>query len=466
MFDDSHVIGSDVNQDTQHPSVNHLCRMLNTCYTQHIAKRVITSEVLRHELRWVNSKTGKVAHDVQVEPQWNHFVAAAIDSVLLTGCFSWRMHRKRCVIADVRDVTVVYCDTTHKYKSVVVGKQREPVRWKAEVIYPPPSRQRKGAVATITNPMTVGVAIVNENAPCYQAFALSTRQAHLERNWDARDSANSRHSGYTTVTNEMRSSHGSMKPWFRDASKTGSLTDFDTNFDTLVSNRADAIRLVGENTQKSQTVATHPFATQDVQIAENTHEEHTVTDGRNFVESATLTSSVDQANATDRIQTMIFFAMGVPPQVMGKNINSERLASSNRLSEMAIYGFQQSCADLRTRIGNIIKMASRLNYDKETDASSAQIVFAHCLTPHELSEALPFLKAKYAEVFVQCAHNLPPGSVDIQNVIAVQEGLTSRSKEGTRSEKRAGEPQSASDADAAHKRAKAAKPGGDGVRSV
>jgi hypothetical protein len=445
-------------EDADRPTVAQLCQMMNLCYTQHIAKRVITREILRHELRWINCKTKKVAHDVPVDHQWHQFVGAAIDSVLLSGCFSWRMHKRRCIVADVRDVTVVYCNTTHKYKSVVIGNNPRKVRWKAEVVYPPPSQQQVRGMDSSVGTLTADVAIINENAPCYQAYDLSKRQRQLAINWDTRDAANSHHSGYTTVTTDLRTSNGSMKPWFRDASQTGSLTDFDTNFDTLVSNRADAIRRVGENTQKSQKGANlgSGFATQSLLDDEDVHEEHTITDGRNFAEASTLTSSVDQANATDRIQTMIFFTMGVPPQVMGKNINSERLASSNRLSEMAISGFQQTCAEVRARIGDVVGLASRLDYDKDTRESSAQIIFAHCLTPHELAETLPFLTPDSAEAFVQCAHKLPSGSVDVDNVVAMQQVLIHNSnKSGSRSEKRKGVPLTKSEADAAEKRAKA-----------
>ena len=150
--------------------------------------------------------------------------------------------------------------------------------------------------------------------------------------------------------------------------------------------------------------------------------------------------------------------MGVPPQVMGKNINSERLASSNRLSEMAISSFQNRCDALRAHIAHVLEQVSSTEYSNTDLPAHAHIAFSNCLTAHQLTEVLPFLKIDAAVRFIQCAHNIPPWAVSRTNVSAIQQNLIGTKQNGstgTRAEKRKGVPESVANADAAFKRAKA-----------
>ena len=66
------------------------------------------------------------------------------------------------------------------------------------------------------------------------------------------------------------------------------------------------------------------------------HAELIVTDGKDYTQLHMLQSMTDGKTELDRLYTNIMIAFGVPPQVFGKNVNTERHAASNRLTESAV----------------------------------------------------------------------------------------------------------------------------------
>ena len=109
------------------------------------------------------------------------------------------------------------------------------------------------------------------------------------------------------------------------------------------------------------------------------HREHAVTDGRDLTEARSLEQHTVVVHHTlDRLSHEIQFAFGVPPQVQGRNINSERMASSNRLNEQAITHFRATARRFKAQLDLIFSVIGGAAYGDKADAFALDQV-AHLL---------------------------------------------------------------------------------------
>ena len=98
------------------------------------------------------------------------------------------------------------------------------------------------------------------------------------------------------------------------------------------------------------------------------HTEHAVTDGRDFTEARALLNDATVVQHTvERLAHEIQFTFGVPPQVQGRNVNSERMASSNRLNEQAITHFRTSVALLKEQLEEVLSELAGISFGRRAD---------------------------------------------------------------------------------------------------
>jgi hypothetical protein len=241
-------------------------------------------------------------------------------------------------------------------------------------------------------------------------------------NFGDRDRHNSAHTGFAVV-NPNLATMGSGQTWFagRDAQADSSIAPYlarNMDFKQIVEERSKTIRMLGEQTaisrQRLQTQTQNPDA-QPV-----SHTEHIVTDGYTFSQAEPLHSLGNAQHHYDRLETAILFSLGVPPQALGKNINSERLASSNSLTQAALKVFNGTVRRFKHAAQDIIKRAST------TDET--YIAFSTCVQAAELADLVPYLKPGHAQHLLACAHHIPPHWFDTESIVKVQQARVNTSK--------------------------------------
>lgn len=222
-----------------------------------------------------------------------------------------------------------------------------------------------------------------------------------------RDTFNSRPSIYTRVSNQIGTSAGSSRPWFQSqhASMNVDILDNPADLNELIENRAETIRALDKITHTARAVTNKSGVGGPPTETRAAHREHVVTDGRDLTEVRHLQQDTEVIHFTvERLANEIQFAFGVPPQVLGKNINSERLASSNRLTEMAINHFRVHTRRLRAMLAEAF------------ETLEDGVTFGHCASIHTLEQVGHLLKPKQFVELYACAFELEERDFDVKRV--------------------------------------------------
>ena len=386
---------------------------------QQLAFKTIVSEVLRCKLAWHVAQSETAQDAIPVPDWWATFVTDAIRSILINGNFIYRRCGTRagvpvCIIADPVAVFVTWCDKTNRY--IPSCKKH---RWKIGLVEPP---GRGTGTKRHNRTFLLNSAAVRANTATLQLRAIID-------NWVNRDQANSENTVYTAVSDDLRNQNGSDRQWFRNVNSADHMpnrsADIDTNFNTLVHRRAQTIQPLDAITQEARTrsapntkttVGSLNVTTPDEPAA---HKEHIVSDGRVYTEARQLSSMADSKMIIDELKHSILFSFGVPPQALGRNINSERIAASNRLTEMAITTYTSFINLLRVRIGEAVRA--------ETLSESASYIgFSVCLAQYELERLQPYLKDSICKKMIARCYEIPESFLDgakIRAVIEAEHGI-------------------------------------------
>ena len=379
-------------------------QLFDSSPTQQLAYHTIIGQVSRHRLAW-HTKSGTVLDDVPVPTWWYRFVQDAVRSILLTGCAFYRLAtRQNMIVPEVADPCMVlpqWNKRSRVWQSDVPG-------WTGIFFEPPINEWHNG----------------NENAHVVLRCAASRglkatlRLIALQDNWAARDGSNSKASVFTTVTSELTGQNGSERQWFKNLANPDVLqtraVDIDSNFSTLVHKRADTImKLDAQSHLMREKSASRSQQSDGDNEPAQMHREHMITDGRSYTEARPLSSLPDTKIIMDELMHSVFFAFGVPPQCLGKNINSERLASSNRLTEMAINSFQILIENMRRQLQAPIK-------DATESSKGSYLGFGLVLDEHELNQLLPVLNTKDAATMIARTFRIPEKMIDAKRVAEQQ----------------------------------------------
>lgn len=389
-------------------NIRRYAQLFEASPTQQLAFHTIIGQVTRHRLAW-HSKSGDILVDVPVPSWWHRFVQDAVRAILLTGCAFYRtVKRNKLVVVEVADPSVVL-PTYDKKKCV----------WKSDtpgwlgIFFEPPVN-----VQSVPNDVS-GINSIVLRCAASRGYKATLRLVMLQENWALRDKNNSRPSVFTSVSSELTSQNGSERQWFKNLTNPDVLqtraVDIDSNFSTLVHKRADTIMKLDAHSHlmRAQSAGRAELATGETNEPAQQHREHMITDGKTFAESRALSSLPDTKIIMDELVHSVFFAFGVPPQCLGKNINSERLASSNRLTEMAITSFQIMVENLRRQLEEPIK-------ESTLSEQGAHVGFGLVLDEHELNSLLPVMKTDVAAKMIARTFRIPEEMIDNKRVAEQQ----------------------------------------------
>lgn len=193
----------------------------------------------------------------------------------------------------------------------------------------------------------------------YGASALHVFEKldHIERNMMLRDSLNSSRSVYTVVNPNLTPGDALTPSFLAPRSNPSGAADADY---TTSIRRHELLRELAKHTEsvregdvESQMVAGGGFP---IDSRVKRHEENFVTDGMAIGNEARhLHGPVSDMNRLLRTYDHdLLMAAGVPPQKLGMNVNSERLAGSEMISSQAIRNFDSRVRELRAVVNQMI----------------------------------------------------------------------------------------------------------------
>lgn len=243
-------------------------------------------------------------------------------------------------------------------------------------------------------------------SPFYRALPEVLKLRMLENNMLSRDKFNSEPAIYTKISNEIGSNPATTRPWFRQAhsSMIPAQVTQRVDFNTLVRHRETTIEELRKITETARARDNISNLGEIPQPVKRAHREHMVTDGRDLKEVRHLQQDNEMVHhVMERTSFLILQILGVPPQALGHNINSERLASSNRLTEMSIQHFDTYIKEFKILIEIILKQLP------------GSPTFGDCVTLHTINVVQDVVKAeKLADMYACVFDALKPEDFDLE----------------------------------------------------
>ena len=207
----------------------------------------------------------------------------------------------------------------------------------------------------------------------------------------------------------------------------------DMDFDTMLGNHMEALAKLQS---ASKDLAQSSYGSRPVGSAfqrphkrRKEHSEYALSQAHEGKELQYKRGPEDLAGFYDRQINSILFAWHVPPQVLGKNINSERLASSNRLSEAALHRYSRFIDSLRSTVSLAISNLS----ESISGSKQFSVVMYPCINEHTLKMVEPILKPEVARTLYSCIYGVPEEYFDMDKIRTKQDLLLEEQKKpGTR----------------------------------
>ena len=253
---------------------------------------------------------------------------------------------------------------------------------------------------------------VDYNSPCQRAHRDTKIYDELYRNHRQKDHFNSHPAVFTVVDRNLKNVNGSNRQWFQSSTASTAAasrtTAVDSNFQYLVHSRAESVKALQRATGLMRTGNT-VLAGEDTPIEDGVdrkqHLEHVITDGRECTPSRALLSLTDGHRVLQDSENKIYFHLGVPPQIQGRNINAERSGVNPRLNEIALSQFFNMLQRMRALIEAMFA-------DPRAMVAGAVLKFQPCLSPYELEKLQPFIKEDKLPSLYAAAYHVPESFFD------------------------------------------------------
>lgn len=293
-----------------------LMHLFSSTPCMQLACDTLVGELLSNTLQWsTDGVQGGVPRQKQVAPGWDLFVANSVRAILVTGSFFFRKDGDG---ARVAHPTETWHDDTGK--SERGGESRSPP-WTAVVAYPP-------------NPPAYSPQL---DSPVQRAAAYARQLNTHVSLFLQRDRHNSRPACWLSVSETLSNTTGKSKPWFRTVGNDYIDTFSEqlqgpSDYQELIADRSKVIQSLGSETVLRRRHGTESdMAPARDKVTGKAHAEHLVTDGYESRDTRSLVSMNDAKEHMKNLEFQILGILGVPASAIGKNQNSERLASSNQL---------------------------------------------------------------------------------------------------------------------------------------
>lgn len=377
-----------------------LWRAYWTCSAQQSAHACLVAELTRKGL----------VTDTPVAP-WRRFIHEAVLQFSLFGY----------VIARV---TAAGCPQVYPGHLATLERRRAGV-WVP--VTPAPAKGYKGSgwrVHVLFEPVFTRLGKYSHpTSPAFKTLAQTLRLGQLEHNLLRRDNLNTDPAIYTSVSSDIVATKGSAVPWYRTVAQSAHIAGqhplptgpSQTTIRSHISAQAESIRSLNQVTDFARRAAAPAVLGKPPPVAKADHRENIVSAGQDYVECRHLQQDALIVHDTmDRLAHEIMLSWGVPPQVLGKNVNSERLASSNRLTEMAINIYLEYMKLLGAVLSEVM------------EDISGRVKFGDCTTAFVLEQCGPYLRPERAVELFAGAYDLDVSDFDVARFAAPAENDTTR----------------------------------------
>lgn len=374
---------------------------------QQMAIATLADEVGTHALSWARGPPAAPVWPALTAPTvplplWcEQFVHDAVESVAVCGYFAYVYAADGLWASVVPPERYEISRRQLRQWTVVKDPQRGPGEHESAI---PRWGRRRPTLVLVDPPRADRV-----RSACVRCGDDSARYDQLEANLVARDQHNSTHTVYTSISKDLRNQNGSARQWFRSATAdeaAGTRPHVDGNFDDLIKERAATVAALAQHTAYVQA----PGAGRSLVGAnqglgagagKRVHAEHAISDGREYNTAPPLQSLADGKAELDRVYTNIMLAFHVPPQIFGRNINTERHAASNRLTESAVSMFWRRADLLRKIVGEALRTVTLL-----VDAKT-YVAFRPPVVPGMVPVLAPALSPEFLSAFVSTTYGVP-----------------------------------------------------------
>lgn len=419
------------------------------CDIQKLAYNSIIIELLKGELNWVRAQNNKTTIITEWEDKplvideiWPLFIREFILHLHLFGYVLYRLQKKgKKIWYEVADPTTY---TLERRPQSSVWSVRA-----VEMLDINPVHKTKDWHLTLYSPPLLlprETRAYTQYTSCGHRSLEYTRELQrIREEAKLRDKYNSIPTVFTQVSKQIAAASDGKRPWFRTAAMPmyDSITapDVPQDFNTLVEERAETlIRLQDISEQRRQRAEQAYDADMPVYSVgagkrpkrRREHRELMVTDGQESQSAPFLRAPEGIDKIIQKNEQHILFAWGVPPQVLGQNINTERTAASNRLSDIAISGFEANIKIIRQHLQDALcRLSTHISGD-----SSVYIRLASCMSTYNLSQLEGILTPQACLETYSCVYQVPLEHIDLDAIKARQATLNNTAAAQTRVEQK------------------------------
>jgi hypothetical protein len=263
------------------------------------------------------------------------------------------------------------------------------------------------------------------------AYELSAKLAQTMKNTMDRDAINSKINVLTQFSKNFTTMPGSTKAFIQPAIQNSMMAVPKSVFDDVdeaIRNRAESALAISKATDRLREKTYKAYeqaasiSNRDVRgkiepIKPMRHDEHLITDAQEGKQLSYLRGPENIEQHLERIENSILFAFLIPPQALGKNINSERIAASNRLAESAIERYETMIKRLRRHVQAALSRSSREIASHYIEGpNELQIILRPCVSEYSLSMLEPVLDTKVAAELSACVHDIPMHYIDLKRL--------------------------------------------------
>ena len=263
------------------------------------------------------------------------------------------------------------------------------------------------------------------------AYELSAKFQRSMQSTMARDETNSKISVLTQFAKNFGTMPGSTKSFIQPAVQNSMMAvprNVFEDADEAIRNRAEAALAISKATEKLRAKTyrayeqTASLSNRDVRSKREApkpcrHDEHLITDAQEGKQVAYLRGPENLEPHMERLENAILFAYLIPPQALGKNINSERIAASNRLAESAIERYETMIRQVRKHLQTALTRTSREIASHYIEGpNELHIVMRPCVSEYSLSMLEPILDTRMAAELSACVHDIPEHYIDLKRL--------------------------------------------------
>lgn len=372
-----------------------LTEISNVCPPVILSIKVVQSEILRSDFKFGNLRNKLDIFDL------NEFISDCLRDIIVFGYCIYRFNPKK----------ILFENLPAQYVELNLEKSRFKMKLREDA--PPRFKQSNWQLRIVKKPvLNLDGTFKHSGGLLTSALSAIQRYVLLDNNMLSRDTQNTRHLIYTRYSQDIAAaSKKNNGVYFDRLHATMTQTDIlgSIDYEEYIKTRHDIADKFSQN-----NLALDPYSNKKKAV----HTESPITDGRDYNEARHLQQDGDIIRVSlQNAYFMVMQTLGVPPQTIGHNINSERLAASGMLTEVVLEQFTSSIETYRNLVNDILLSAT------SPFGKIGPVQIAHCLTPHQFQRLQNYFTVDGMVKFLACVYKCEEKYINRELIEAQQKQL-------------------------------------------